>query len=225
MLSFASGLLLLILVPRPAWGQAPPADPAPPSADNPLTINPLTGLASASASNYHALTGKERWQLYWKQNYWSAGAYSGPVLSALVLDQATGSPHEWGGGFEGFGHRLGSRTLSAVIQGNFQAALAAPLHEDVRYISSGPGGIGRRALHAFAFSFLTYNSQGQTTLNISNITGYYAATTISTSWIPIHEPLGKYTLIHGTEQLGLAIPVNLLQEFWPDIRRTVFRHP
>lgn len=222
---FASGLLILTLVPLPAWGQTPPADPNPPSAASPLAVNPLTGLTSASASNYHALTGSDRWLLYWKQNYWSVGAYSGPVLSALVLDQATGSPHEWGGGFEGFGHRLGSRTLSAMIQGSFQAALAAPLHEDVRYISSGRPGIGCRVLHAFAFSFLTYNSQGHTTLNIANLTGYYAGIATSTSWTPIHESLGRYTLIHGTEQVGLAIPVNLLQEFWPDIHRTVFRHP
>jgi hypothetical protein len=141
-----------------------------------------------------------------------------------VLDQATGSPHDWGGGLEGFGHRVGSRTLSAVIQGNVQAALAAPLHEDVRYISSGQGGVGHRVLHAFAFSFLTYNRQGHPTLNVANLTGYYAATAISTTWIPQHDATGKYVLIHGTQQAGLAIPVNLLQEFWPDIHRTVFRH-
>jgi hypothetical protein len=61
-----------------------------------LKINPVTGLPAASESNYSPLIGSERWKLYFKMNYWSVGAYFGPVFSALVLDQSTGSPREWG---------------------------------------------------------------------------------------------------------------------------------
>jgi hypothetical protein len=203
----------------------PPAISPKPSPDNSLAVNPLTGLTSASSSNYKPLTGKQRRSLYWRQNYWSAGAYVGPFLSALVLDQATGSPHEWGGGMEGFGKRLGSRTLQSIVQGNIQAALAVPLHEDVRYISKGHGSPGGRLLHAVAFSFLTYNNHGHTTLNIANLTGYYASSAISTAWVPTSESLGRYTLVHGSEQVGLSIPVNIVQEFWPDLRRKFLHRP
>jgi hypothetical protein len=205
---------------RTAPSPAPVAAPV-----NPIAVNPLTGLAAVSAINYQPLTGKERWQLYWSQNYWSMGAYVGPVFSALVLDQASGSPQEWGGGFEGFGKRAGSHILASIIQGNVQAGLAAPLREDVRYISAGRGGFTHRVLHAIAFSFLTYTNHGRTTLNIANLTGYYAATAITTEWVPIHESTGKYILTRGSEQIGLAIPVNILQEFWPDIRRKFSHRP
>jgi len=216
---FLAGLFALL----PTYGQATDGTTSSRAPlDNPLAVNPLTGLTSASAINYRPLTGDERWELYWKQNYWSIGAYVGPVLSALVLDQATGFPREWGGGFEGFGHRLGSRALSAVVQGSVQASLAAPLHEDVRYISRGKGNFSRRILHAVAFSFVTYNSHGHVTPNIANLTSYYAAAAVSTKWTPTDEPLGRYTLVHGSEQVGLAIPVNVLQEFWPDIRSRIF---
>ena len=191
--------------------------------DPPLAVNPLTGLTSASASHYQPLTRKERLELYWKQNYWSVGAYVGPVLSALVLDQATGTPSAWGGGFEGFGHRLGSRILSSDIQGNIQAALAIPLREDVRYISCGKGPFSRRLMHAVVYSFLTYNNHGHPTPNIANLTGYYASTAVSTTWIPTTESPGRYTLVHGTEQVGLSISVNIVQEFWPDIRSKILR--
>jgi hypothetical protein len=212
--------------------QTAPATSDPPSSSSasrvappdPLAVNPLTGLTSASSSNYQPLTAKQRKKLYWKQNYFSLGAFVGPTLSALVLDQATGSPHAWGGGMEGFGHRLGSRLLSSTIQGNVQAALAIPLHEDVRYITSGHGGAGRRILHAVAFSFLTYNNHGHATVNFANLTGYYAATAASTAWIPTSESVGRYTLVHGSEQVGLSIPVNIVQEFWPDVSRRVFHH-
>lgn len=203
--------------------------PAPPNANtgnqNPLAVNPVTGLSTVSARNYRPLTGSERWKLYWKQNYWSVGAYFGPALTALILDQSTNSPGQWGGGFDGYARRLGSRTLIAITQGTFQAAIAAPLHEDVRYISSGQKGFGRRTLHAIAFSFVTYNSQGHTTLNISYIGSYYAASALSTYWVPINRSVAAYTLINGSEQMGLSVPVNILQEFWPEIRRKLLGRP
>jgi hypothetical protein len=196
-----------------------------PNQNQPLSVNPLTGIATVSALHYQPLTGEERWKLYWKQNYWSVGAYFGPVLTALVVDQASNTPSEWGGGFKGFGHRLGSQILSGIAQGTFQAALAPALHEDVRYVASADKGFRRRALHAVAFSFLTYNNQGHTTLNISNLTSFYAATALTTTWIPTGETAARYTLINATEQIGLSVPVNIFQEFWPEIRHKVFRRP
>jgi hypothetical protein len=193
--------------------------------NQPLAVNPVTGLSSISASDYHPLTGKQRWKLYWKQNYWSVGAYFGPAFTALALDQATGSPSQWGGGFAGYGQRLGSRILTAIAQGTFQAALAPALDEDVRYISRGQGGFKRRALHAVAFSFVTFNSQGRTTLNISNLVSYYAATALSTTWVPISGSKGTYILTNGSEQIALSVPVNLVQEFWPEIRHKILRRP
>jgi hypothetical protein len=213
-------------VPPPSTGPAgtPSAPAGNPS--QPFNVNPLTGLASVSATNYHPLTGEERWKLYWKQNYASAGAYVGPFVTALLLDQTSNTPAAWGGGFEGFGKRLGSRVATAVLQGTFQASLAAALHEDVRYIASGQKkGFKQRVRHAIMFSFLTYNNQGHTTLNISNLTSYYAATAVSTAWIPIGESKARYTLLNGTEQVGLSIPTNMVQEFWPEIVHKVFRRP
>jgi len=227
-----ASLLVLAIMLRPAYAQ-PGADsanrviPVPPTSPMPapLAVNPLTGLSSVSALNYKPLTRKERVRLYWTQNYWSYGAYVGPVLSALLLDQASGSPKEWGGGLEGFGRRVGSRTLSSIVQGNFQAVLAAPLREDVRYISSGNGGFGHRVLHAVVFSFLTYNQHGHATLNIAGLTGHYGAVALSTTWVPTDESLGRYTLIHGSQQVGLAIPIHLIQEFWPDLQRKILHRP
>lgn len=243
--------MLLPVVERPVFGQSsnpvaapaasqPPgganasraADPSggpanPPAANGtqPFNVNPITGLSSASAANYRPLTGKDRWHLYWKQNFASPGAYVGPVFTALVLDQATNTPRAWGGGFAGFGRRVASRTGMAITQGTIQASLAAALDEDVRYISSADTGFKRRLLHAVKFSFLTYNSQGHARLNIANLTSIYATTAISTSWVPIQGSPAKYTLTNGTSQIALTIPINIVQEFWPEIRTKVFRRP
>jgi hypothetical protein len=84
------------IVPRPSPQQA-----VTDSQKNRLAVNPITGLVTSPASDFRALTGKERRKLYWKQNYFSVGAYFGRALSALVLDQATDSPPQWGGGIAG----------------------------------------------------------------------------------------------------------------------------
>ncbi len=192
---------------------------------NPLAVNPVTGQASAQARNYRPLTDEQRWKLYWKQNYWSVGAYFGPLFTAAVLDQTTNTPGEWGGGLAGYSRRFGSRLGTGIVQGTVQAALAAPLHVDVRYITSRQKGFKRRTLHAIAFSFVTYNAQGQTKLNIPNIVGYYAAAGISNAWVPVRGSAATYTLGYGSEQLVLSVPVNIIQEFWPEIRHTILRSP
>ena len=189
--------------------------------NQPLKVNPLTGLVSTAGSDYQPLSGDERWKLYWKMNFFSVGAYFGPFFNALLLDQATGSPAQWGGGFKGYGRRVASRTASAILQGTFQAPAAVVLHEDVRYIASTQHGFKRRALHAIKYSFLTYNDHGRPTLNIANLGAYYASTAVSVAWLPGHHNVANYTLSNSSAQIGLTLPVNLLQEFWPEVRRYV----
>ena len=223
----AATMALLFL--RPVFSQEKDADSASQTLANSdkdsLKINPVTGIASVSSTNYKPLTSHERWKLYFKQNYWSMGAYFGPCVTALVVDQATGEPPEWGGGIGGYGRRLGSRLGTAIVQGTFQAPVAALLGEDVRYISSGQEGFKKRAKHVVLFSFVTYNTQGHKTLNIANIGGFYASSAISTLWIPQKQSVGLYTLADGSKQAGLTILINMIQEFWPDIREKLKRKP
>jgi hypothetical protein len=188
-------------------------------------VNPVTGLVSASGVNYQPLTGMQRVKLYFKQNFLSVGAYFGPFAAALVLDQTTDSPSQWGGGFKGYGKRVASRFGAGIVQGTVQAPLAYIMHEDVRYIVSKEHGVKRRAWHAVVYSFATYNNHGQPTVNISNIISYYAASAASACWLPGYYNIGRYALIDGSETLGLSVPVNILQEFWPDIVHHVFRRP
>lgn len=203
--------------------QPPSQQPAPQSEKKRLSVNPVTGLVTSPSSvDFQPLTGEERWKLYWKQNYGSIGAYFGPVFTAAVLDQTSDSPPQWGTGISGFGLRVASRTASAILQGTFQAPLAAVMHEDVRYIAARKDEGKRRVLHAILFSFVTYNDQGHITPNIANLSGYYASTAVSTFWLPSRPPVAKYTFTNGSEQIGLSVPVNILQEFWPDLTRKLF---
>jgi hypothetical protein len=222
----AFGLSLLPHVFAQADNSASQAEPANQSAaqkeKKSLSVNPLTGLAATSRLHYRPLTGQERWKLYWQQNYFSMGAYFAPFTSALVLDQARGNPYEWGGGFPGYGRRAASRLGGAILQGTFQASVAALLKEEVRYIASDQRSLKRRAVHAVLYSFLTYDRRGHPTLNLANLGGYYASSAVSTLWLPGRTRVVRHTLSDGSLQVAISVPINLVQEFWPEIRHRAF---
>ncbi len=190
-----------------------------------LRVNPLTGQVTVGIGQYHPLTKNERLKLYFKQTYYSYGAYFGPFFAALALDQTSNSPPEWGGGFRGYGRRVASRIGSNAVQNTFQATTAAVLREDVRYIGSNEHGFKARLRHAVEYSFLTYNNHGRPTLNLANLGGYYMASAVSTRWSPESRGLARFTLSDGSEQIGLSLMVNLLQEFWPEVRHYGLRRP
>jgi hypothetical protein len=204
---------------RPSGSVAPQAEDNKQSTD----VNPITGMAVASLSNYTPLTLNERWKLYLKMTYASPGPYFSPLVNALALDQANGTPRQWGGGFAGFGRRLASRAGNAVLQGTFQAPLAAILREDVRYIPTSQRSIPRRALHAVLYSFLTYDDKGHPTLNIANLAAFYASTAVTTTWLPGIGNPARYTFTNASQQIALSFPLNVVQEFWPEIRQHLLR--
>ncbi len=204
---------------RPSVLASPPATDQTQSTD----VNPITGMAVASQTNYTPLTLNERWTLYLKMTYASPGPYFSPLVNALALDESNGTPRQWGGGFPGFGRRLASRAANAVLQGSFQAPLAAILHEDVRYIPTSQRSIQRRALHAVLYSFLTYNGKGHPTLIIANLAAFYASTAVTTTWLPGVGNSARYTFTNASQQIALSFPLNVVQEFWPEIQRHLFR--
>jgi hypothetical protein len=61
-------------------------------------------------------------------------------------------------------------------------------------------------------------------LNFASLTSTYATTAISTAWTPGRFKVATYALTNGTAQIGLSAPINLMQEFWPEIRRKILRH-
>ncbi len=206
-------------VGRPSGSASSAAEAHKQSAD----VNPITGMAVASRTNYTPLTLDERWKLYLNMTYASAGPYFSPLVNALALDQASDTPRQWGGGFPGFGRRLASRAANAVLQGSFQAPLAAILHEDVRYIPTTQRSNPRRAAHEVIYSFLTYNDQGHPTLNIANLAAFYASTAVTTAWLPGIGNPARYTFTNATQQIALSFPLNVVQEFWPEIQHHLFR--
>jgi hypothetical protein len=66
------------------------------------------------------ITNTQRGQIYVRQTFLTAGSYVARAFSA-GLDQARGEPHEWGGGFPGYGRRYAAGYGQFVVQNSVLA--------------------------------------------------------------------------------------------------------
>ncbi len=216
----------------PIAGKIPAADVAqddPETAPDPVAVsssgeekgstrvNFLTGVGTASGFHYAPLTREQRWKYYVNQNFASLGAVVGPLLTSSI-DQARGSPPEWGGGMEGFGKRFASRLATGIVQGTVQSAGCALLGQEPRYISSTGTTVLARIGHAFLYTFITYNNEGEKRIAVPALVSYYAAGMTTTLWLPGHHTALGDGVRDGSRKLALAALVNEWQEFWPTIR-------
>ncbi len=97
------------------------------------------------------------------------------------------------------------------------------LREDPRYYQRGKGKFSHRAFYSISRLFVTRTDSGHTRFNFSEIVGNAAAGGISN----IYHPPEDRTLSRNLNTWGMLILLdgvsNELKEFWPDIRRKVFR--
>jgi hypothetical protein len=144
------------------------------------------------------------------------------VLAAI--DQANNSPKSWGQGWGAYGQRYGASFADNSI-GTYMTTAIFPslLHEDPRYYTMAKGSFTRRTAHAFGRLFVTRTDSGGQRFNYSELFGNAAAAAFSNVY---HAPEDR-TVGRNVETLGLLLMwdgvSNELKEFWPDIRRKVFR--
>jgi hypothetical protein len=140
-----------------------------------------------------------------------------------IIDQIGDQPPEWGQGMAGYGERLASRFGTGVVQGTLQASACALIRQDPRYVRSQSDSPWQRTGHALLFSLLTFNNDGKPRPAVATLGSYYASSMIATSWMP-----SRYTALgdgvrDGNRQVIMGSLANLVQEFWPEIRRVVGR--
>jgi hypothetical protein len=204
----------------PAIQEMPAAGKKPDS--EALKINALTGIGNADPNNYSSLTGKERWHFYLNQNFTTPAALIAPMFSGL-WDQAAGEPQEWGGGMKGYGRRVASRYGAGLVGGSVQSGMSAILGQEPRYIRSSESTVLGRMGHAFLYGFITYNNEGKRRFAIATLGSYYASSMTAIMWMPDRFTVLGDGVREGNRQVIFSGVVNQLQEFWPDIRRIVFR--
>lgn len=165
------------------------------------------------------LTLRERGEVYLRQTYFNAGAYVGRAFVAGI-DQARGTPPEWGGGMGGYGKRYASHFGEFAIGNTLVAAGNAALGYEPRYDVCRCTGFWPRTRHAIVRNFVTYNQSEQLRPQFALYGGIFAAGMIASTWKPENNrSVWKDGMYASLEQSGYGVAVNWVREFALDILR------
>ena len=152
--------------------------------------------------------------------------YSSYTWAAILAGQAMAlnSDPELGHGAAGYG-RYYWRTFVDGVSGTFftEAIVPALTHEDPRYYTLGKGGFFRRTGYAISRSFVGKTDSGETRFSWSEVGGNGLEAALANLYYPPQERGVSQTARNWGTQMESAVLNHVFQEFWPDIRKKVFR--
>jgi hypothetical protein len=152
--------------------------------------------------------------------------YSSFIWTGILAGQALAlnSDPELGHGAAGYG-RYYWRAFADGVSGAFFTEAIVPVitHEDPRYYTMGQGGFFRRTGYAISRTFVTKTDSGGTSFNWSEVAGNGLEAGLSNAYYPPQERGLTQTARNFGTQMESAVLNHIFQEFWPDIRKKVFR--
>ena len=188
-----------------------------------IQVNWLYGAYLPRDVPLQPLTTKQRGSLYLRQTYLTYGIYLKTGFFALG-DQATNSPPEWGGGFGGYGKRLGSRFGQFAAQNTLSTAGNLLLQYEPRYDRCRCDGTRVRLQHALLRNFLIYNrSEHELRPQIGLYAGAMGAGMIASTWKPEGAGIWRQGYQSMLTQAAFGSFANVVGEFAPDLLRVVKR--
>lgn len=221
-------LALLVIFGSPRARAADPAGeyfalPRPEAGADERSVSESDALASRMQAQvapraYLPLTGKQRWNLYVREAFWSPGAFfraAGPALGTHLNNK----PPEWGQGTAGYSRRFANRFGRFALQETYEAAGAAALQHEVRYLRGTRSGFLPRAAHALTANFVTCDKNGRRTPHISRVGSAFAAEFTGNLWMPAGYRNTSTAMRGVAMELGVGSAFNLIREFSPELRR------
>src|ERR1700739_1469021 len=152
--------------------------------------------------------------------------YSAFVWTGIIAGQEFGLKNypEFGQGMAGYGRYYWHNFVDGVSGTYFTEAIVPWVsREDPRYYTLEHGGIFLRTAYALSRVVLTKTDSGGTSFNLSEIAGNAVEAGLSNAYYPAQERGLRQTGINWGAQIESAALNNIAKEFWPDIRRLIFR--
>lgn len=132
-------------------------------------------------------------------------------------------PEEWEQGMKGYGRRYAHRIGNRFVESAIGLGVSAALHQDARYFRKPVGPKKSRLWHAVSQSFVTRTDNGGKTFAAWRVAGNYGGQFVSNAWRPERQRGFGTTMTRGSISMSYDVMSNVFKEFWPDIRRVVFK--
>ena len=192
--------------------------------DNQLNVNWFYGSYVPKEVPLESLSAQRRFNLYIRQTYTTWGIYIKTTLFAL-RDQTHNAYPEWGGGFEGFAKRLGTRQAEFILQNSVTSLGDGVLGWEPRYDRCRCSGFWPRTRHAVVRNFVTYDhSEKSLRPQLLPYLGAFTGSVTATAW----QPGNPNWQVKGYQAVVTQVPVGMgidwIGEFAPEIARVLHRH-
>ena len=211
---FRTACLLAALHLVPGLSPVEAQQGPPPAADRP---------ASGTARTEPGTSADERWRAYAEDAVFSPGPYFATVMPALA-EHARDEPEEYGGGWGGFGDRLGRRAAHYQLRTALYHSASAALGTETGYRRCGCTGGATRLGYALSRTFVTRTGSGAMVPNLAYLGSAYGAAVIAAeAWSPDGYRAAPDGVRAGTIQIGVHSAFNVLREFAPELKRLVGR--
>ena len=140
------------------------------------------------------------------------------------ISQAEDEFPEYGQGAAGYGKRYGATLADSMSAGFFSNfAYAALFREDPRYFRLGDGPLKRRIEYALVQEFIAHKDNGGRIFHFANTLGALSSGSLSNAYYPESDRGFGLTISRAAIALGYGSLGGLLEEFWPDIHRALFK--
>jgi hypothetical protein len=167
------------------------------------------------------LTERQKFHMFVKRSY-SPYTFAGAAFDA-AYSQFTGE--DYGEGIGGFGKRYGANLADGEARSFFQRYFYSSLfRQDPRYRRIDDGALMYRASYAASRVFIGRSDSGSSVFNFPELLGVATSSTLSNAYYPLRDRGVGRTVSRAFGDLLSDAGSNLLQEFWPDMRRMLRRH-
>lgn len=140
--------------------------------------------------------------------------------ASAVFDQIRNHPREWERSAAGFGRRAASSFSRHAISTGIQYGVAHIRDEQLGYTPSGRDGFWPRTKYALVSTVVTRKVRtGNRTVASGRISGLFGSALISRLWMPSRIRTVSSGVTSGGVSMGVDAGLNMVREFWPEIRR------
>lgn len=140
------------------------------------------------------------------------------------IDQGFDVHQGYGQGAEGYGKRYGADIADTATAEFFGYGVYPSIfHTDPRYYRMGSGAFFSRGFYAASRVFVTRTDSGRHIFNVSEILASATASGISRAYYPGDERDAGDFAYTMASRIAFDAVYNVAKEFWPDVRKHVFR--
>jgi hypothetical protein len=181
----------------------------------------IMGRSCQDVSEWRPLTSREKFHVFVAHTY-SPITFANAGIDSLK-DKVIGDNREYERGWMGLGQHYGIQLATSETNVFFERFLIPTLlKQDPRYFRNPDLPFFKRALYSMSRVLITRSDNGHETFNASKVLGGAASQALSDLYVPGQGQGMGPIRDRVTFDLARDAGMNLLHEFWPDLRRKLF---